>query len=96
MDTFNIALQPVWDLINIFRGVFILGFIGMGVGSAFFLKNLIVSLGIAGFIFLVASYLSNLMPGLALQVSPYFWSLGIGFVVGSIVKWFAQTNTMSR
>lgn len=90
MDTLNTALQPFWDLINIFRAVFILGFVGMGVASAFFLQDLIKSLVAAGFIFLIASSLSSLMPGLALQVTPYFWALGIGFAIGSIVKWVVR------
>lgn len=92
MDPLNTAFQPFWDLINSFHAIFILVFFGMGVCSAFFLKNLILSLIAASFIFLIASYLSlsNLMPGIGLRILPYLGALVIGWAVGSLFKWIAR------
>lgn len=90
MDVLNTALQPVWDFINIFRAVFILGFVGMGVMSAFYLGSLVRSLVTAGSIVFIAISLSSLMPGLTMQVMPYLYALAIGFGIGGILKWAGQ------
>lgn len=90
MDTLHTALQPFWDYINIARGAFILVFIGMGVYSAFYGEALIKFLVAIGSVFFIASSLSNIAPGLTIQIPPYFGALGIGLIVGSIVKWVAS------
>lgn len=92
MDTLNAALQPFWDLINIFQAVFMLGLVGFGVASAFFLEDLIKSLMLAGIISVIATSLSSFLPGLAPQVIPYFWALGIGFAIGGIAKWVIRKS----
>lgn len=89
MITLNTGLQPVWDLLNTFYTIFTLIFLGLGVSSAFWLKNLLFSLGAAGIIFLITASLSGLMPELNAYVLPYFGALGIGLAMGSIVKWGA-------
>ena len=91
MDNLNIIWQSVWDLLNIFRTVFLFLYFGMGVVSAFWMKWLGVSLLSVGVIFLVGKSVKGFDIE---QLLPYLAVLVIGFGIATIVKWATQRQSI--
>jgi hypothetical protein len=81
------AFQPVFDMLGLFKSLFIFLFIARGVFAAFDFKVFLHSLFMVAFFILLGYTLSHFSPGLMSYCYHYIIALGLGFLAGNIVKW---------
>ena len=76
------VFQPITHMISIFHHVWLIGFVGIGVWSAFNIESFIF----AGILSVLLIILSSLAHG----VISYVFAILLGFAMGNIVKFVGQ------
>lgn len=81
------ALQPAFDMLGLFKSLWIFFFIALGVFASFDIKVFLGSLFMVAVFISLGYTLSPVYPSLMSYCYHYIIALGLGFLAGNIVKW---------